>query len=115
MGESEGRAVSAAGGLGGPARAPQSWPRQINLNARATIATLLRAPRRSVAWPSIAPLAIGAVVAVVVVIASMSVIDGWSVDQARRLPAALIVAAQRFTDLGKGGWFLWPIGLVLLT
>jgi membrane-associated phospholipid phosphatase len=26
----------------------------------------------------------------------------------------VIVAAQRFTELGKSAWFLWPIGIVLL-
>jgi membrane-associated phospholipid phosphatase len=106
--------MSAAGGLGDHTPAASSWLRQIDLNARATVATLLRAPRGPVAWPSIVPLATGTVVAVAAVIAAMFILDDWSVSQARRLPGTLIVAAQRFTDLGKGGWFLWPIGLVLL-
>jgi undecaprenyl-diphosphatase len=44
----------------------------------------------------------------------MFMLDAWSVSHARRLPSELIVAAQRFTDLGKSGWFLWPTGIVLL-
>jgi membrane-associated phospholipid phosphatase len=104
--------VSAAGGLGAPT--PASLLRQIEANARATIAILFRPPRGPVAWPSTAQLVTGAVLAVAVVIASMFVLDAWSVSYARRLPSDLIVAAQRFTDLGKSGWFLWPTGIALL-
>ena len=106
--------MSAAGGLGDQTPAPPSWLRQIDANARTTIATLLRAPRGPVAWPGIAQLVIGTVVAVAVLIAVMFALDLWSVSHARRLPGDLIVAAQRFTDLGKSGWFLWPTGIVLL-
>ena len=38
----------------------------------------------------------------------MFALDAWAIIHARRLPAALIVAEQRFTELGKAGWFLWP-------
>jgi len=108
--------VSATGGLGagGPVAAEVSWLRQVELNARATMATLLRPPRGPVAWPSPARLLTGAVLAIAVVVATMIVFDAWSVSQARRLPGNLIAAARGFTDLGKAGWFLWPLGILLL-
>ena len=106
--------MSAAGGLGDQTPAATSWLRQIEANARATIATLLRPPRGPVAWPGTAQLVTGTLVAVAVLIAAMFVLDAWAASHARRLPADLIVAAQRFTDLGKSGWFLWPTGIVLL-
>ena len=95
--------------------AQHSWPRQIVLNARATLAMLFRAPRRPpVAWPDTAKLLLGAALVVAVVIAAMFMLDAWSVRQARGLPAALLTAAGRFTDLGKSGYFLWPLGILML-
>ena len=45
--------MSAADGLGGWRRAASvSWLRQIEVNVRATMATLLRPPRGPVAWPA---------------------------------------------------------------
>jgi undecaprenyl-diphosphatase len=104
--------MSASAGDG--AAGDNSRLRQIGRNARQTIATLLRPPRGPVAWPSPTQLLVGAGVAVAAVIATMLVADAWSVSHARRLPEALREAASRFTDLGKGGWFLWPTGILLL-
>jgi membrane-associated phospholipid phosphatase len=110
--------VSAAGGLGGPAPAHgswrESWLRQVHLTARATLATLVRAPRGPVPRPSPAQLAIGAVVAAAVLLAVMYLLDAWSVSYARALPAPLQDAARSFTHLGKSQWFLWPTAVVLL-
>jgi len=107
--------VSAADRLGEHPPAEHSWLRQIALNVRATLATLCRAPRRPpVAWPDTAKLLLVAAVAVAVVIATMLMLDAWSVRQARGLPAALLTAAGRFTDLGKSGYFLWPLGILML-
>lgn len=91
-----------------------AWLRQIDANVRATLAILLRAPRRKVAAPSPAQIAVLAAVAVIAVVLSMALLDAWAAAHARRLPQALVLAAGRFTDLGKSGWFLWPIGIVLL-
>jgi membrane-associated phospholipid phosphatase len=106
--------MSAADGFGAHGVAGMSWPRRLEANARGTLATLFRAPRGPVAWPSAGKLALAAGVTVVVVVVTMIFFDAWSVSHARRLPAALVQAARRFTELGKSGWFLWPIGVVLL-
>lgn len=88
--------------------------RQIDGNVRATIATLLRAPRGPVKWPRPRWLLVSTVLSIAVLIAAMFMLDAWSVSYARRLPADLIAAANRFTDLGKSGFFLWPIGIVVV-
>jgi membrane-associated phospholipid phosphatase len=107
--------VSATGRLGEHPPVEHSWPSQIALNVRATLATLCRRPRRPpVAWPDTAKLLLGAAIAVAVVITTMYLLDAWSVRQARGLPAALLTAAGRFTDLGKSGYFLWPLGILML-
>lgn len=90
------------------------WLHQCKLNARATIATLLRTPRRQVFWPSHLQLALGALAAVAVVVGCMLLLDGWSLANIRRLPASLTQAFDRLTHYGKSGWILWPTGLVLI-
>jgi undecaprenyl-diphosphatase len=105
--------MSAAGGLDKDA-APCSWWRQIDHNARQTLATLLRKPRRRLTWPQRLALALGAGLAVVAVLAAMVALDASAIEMARRLPRPAIVTFDRLTDLGKAGYFLWPVGIALL-
>jgi undecaprenyl-diphosphatase len=95
-------------------RAATPWLRQVQANAQGTLATLFRAPRRELAWPSIGQLALLVVGGAVLVLAVMVQLDGWSLAHVQRLPASFVEAFDRFTDLGLGGVFLWPLGLVLL-
>jgi undecaprenyl-diphosphatase len=44
----------------------------------------------------------------------MLVLDGSSLAHVNRLPPSLREAFDRFTGLGLSGWFLWPLGLILL-
>jgi membrane-associated phospholipid phosphatase len=106
--------VSATGGFGERTPGGPWWLRHIERNIRATFATLRRRPRGPAAWPSVAQFSIGAVIATAVVVAAMFILDAWSVREALLLPDAVRAAARRFTDLGKGGWFLWPLGILLL-
>jgi undecaprenyl-diphosphatase len=107
--------VSATDGLGEHPPAERSWLRQIELNARATFSTLFRAPRQpSVAWPDTIKILVVAALAVAVIVATMYMLDAWSVRQARGLPTVLLTAAREFTDLGKSGYFLWPLGILML-
>lgn len=106
--------MSATGGLG-DAGVQEPWLIQFQSNARATLATLMRAPRGiAIVWPSPARLALGAAVAIAGIVAIMFALDAWSIHLARRLPADLSAAANRFTDFGKSGWFLFPLGFVLI-
>jgi hypothetical protein len=51
-------------------------------------------------------------VAIAVVIATMFLLDAWSVPTAR-LPRS-DATARGFHRSGKAGWFLWPLGILLL-
>src|SRR6202012_4950137 len=107
-------AVSTADGLGTSAAA--GWLRQLENQGRSALAFAQRPPRGgpAVAWWTPAQLAAAAILAVALVVATMFALDAWAIIHAQRLPAALIVAEQRFTELGKADWFLWPTGLALL-
>jgi membrane-associated phospholipid phosphatase len=108
--------VSATDRLGEhPPAEHYSLPHQIVSNARATVSTLFRARRPPpVAWPAPARLLLATAIAIVVLTATAFMLDSWSVRQARGLPADLLRAARGFTDLGKSGYFLWPLGILLL-
>ena len=106
--------MSAINAVGDGVRAATPWLRQVGVNARATLATLFRAPRRQVPWPSAGQLTLFVAAAALAVLVAMVQIDGWSLAHVRKLPGGLVEAFNRFTDLGKGGFFLWPIGLVLI-
>ena len=106
--------MSATGGAGGSAVAVESWLHRIGANAKATLATLVRPPRRAVRWPRAREGALLLGGASVAVFAVMVTLDGWAIAQAPRLPTGLVEALNRFTDLGKGGFFLWPLALVMI-
>jgi undecaprenyl-diphosphatase len=103
-----------AAGIGERAGAAVSWLRQIDLNVRGTMATLLRAPRQGVPWPSHRGLALGTAAAIVAVVATMILLDAWMLAGARRLPPSVIEAFGRLTEFGLSGWFLFPIGFLLI-
>jgi undecaprenyl-diphosphatase len=104
--------MSAADRIGAPGAA--GWLRQLEHHARTTFAILFRRPRSAFGWWRPGPLAAAAALAIVAVVATMFALDAWAIGGARRLPAALVAAAREFTDLGKSGWFLWPLGVVLV-
>jgi membrane-associated phospholipid phosphatase len=56
----------------------------------------------------------GAAVALAMLVLTMVLIDAWAIGQSRALPAAFRSVFNVITEFGKSGWFLWPIGLLLL-
>jgi membrane-associated phospholipid phosphatase len=106
--------VSTAEGTGEAVTAGTPWLNQALANARGTLATLVRPPRRAVPWPSAGQMALGAAAAAVAVLAVMVTVDAWAIAQVPRLSSRLVEALNRFTDFGKGGVFLWPLGLALI-
>ena len=66
------------------------------------------------AWPSRRSLALGVIAAAGAVILTMVLFDRGLLMAARQFPAGVVEAFDRFTDFGKSGWFLWPIGIVLV-
>jgi membrane-associated phospholipid phosphatase len=72
-----------------------------------------RSPRAlTPAWPPYAVPAI--IVTLIAVIASMFLIDSAASDWARRLPLSFSSMFFMITDFGLSGWFLIPLGFVLL-
>jgi membrane-associated phospholipid phosphatase len=105
--------VSVTGWLKALAPAPLMWPQRMLVHFKLWIATLC-GPARA-ATPRTGVLAIGmGVGAAVAVVAAMVLIDGWAIALVHRLPSWLIAVFLRISDFGRSGWFLWPIGLVLL-
>lgn len=108
--------MSATGVSRGAARTG-SGLRRIGANIVATLALLVRRPRldaRRGRWPRTGALVGLTLLAIAVLVATMLWFDGPAVAGARRLPRWLVGGFRFVTDFGKSGWFLWPIGLVLL-
>jgi membrane-associated phospholipid phosphatase len=91
-----------------------SWLRRIARNMRATIATLLRAPRCHVAYPSRGQLAVYTAIPVASVLGTMAVFDAWSVRHVAYLPISAVGALDHFTDFGLSRFFLLPVGIVMI-
>ncbi len=113
MTASGGANLTSAGGL---------WAmlRRMGSNLAAWLATLLRPPwppaaRLQPLWPPTRPVVRGAVILLLLVVGAMAALDWWMTAQALRLmPGWLSGFFAVITDFGKSGWFLWPIGLLLL-
>ena len=74
---------------------------------------LTHPPRANYARPL--ALAVAAVIAaLVVIVASMFLIDAKAIDWARREPNWVRDLFERVTDFGLSGWFLFPLGFLLL-
>jgi len=77
------------------------------------IVVLVRAPRaRPARWSAAAFVAVALTVAVI--IAMMFFVDTMASDWARHLPTSLIDIADEITNFGRSGWFLYPLGFLLL-
>jgi membrane-associated phospholipid phosphatase len=77
------------------------------------ILVLMRPPRRRPPhWPAGFWLATALTIAAI--IASMFFLDTTASDWARHLPPQLIEAADQASNFGLSGWFLYPLGVVLL-
>jgi undecaprenyl-diphosphatase len=59
-------------------------------------------------------LAIFGVAAVAVLLVLMVTIDAPAIRGAGHLPPWIVSLFDDFTDYGKSGWFLWPLGLLFL-
>jgi undecaprenyl-diphosphatase len=107
--------VSVAGELKPPA-AKRAGPRFL-ANARGWFALLGRAPRGAVArpaWRAPARLAPGGLVALVVIAATMVLLDARTIRAVLGLPGWVFDLFNALTDYGTSDWFLVPIAIVLL-
>jgi membrane-associated phospholipid phosphatase len=84
-------------------------------NVERYFALFRRKPRATVVplWRAPLCLAIGAVLVVAVIAATMVAIDARAVSAARHLPEWLILLFDYITELGKSFWLLVPIAVAL--
>jgi undecaprenyl-diphosphatase len=110
--------VSVAGGLDAQKRPDAaSFTRRFFGNIAWGFAAILRTPRNSkkTKWrASRATLFFGAIIALAAIAAAMILFDAELARAARGAPRWIILAFGKITDFGLSGWFLWPIGIVLV-
>ena len=94
------------------------WPGQFIANIAAGFAILARKPRRAAGigprWPAPGRLFAGTLATIVTLAVVTMVFDAWAISAAGRLPAWLVQGFNDFTDFGRGGVFLWPLGVLLV-
>jgi len=86
-------------------------------NLAAALAKLIRKPRIHLKQPWLWPpmkLGVAAAVAVAVFLFVQYFFDAAAITAARTLPRWIVSPFDWYTDFGKSGWFLWPIGLLFL-
>jgi undecaprenyl-diphosphatase len=109
--------MTAARDMGKPtARDPSAW-QQFGSNVRAATMLLFRSPRppgRRPSWPPRGRLALGTFAVVLIVFAVVLILDAPSVAGARQLPVELVWVFRRISGLGLSGWFLYPLGFLLV-
>jgi membrane-associated phospholipid phosphatase len=98
---------------GGKDLSPSTPQQNVLRNFRQGLCVLGRAPRASVPPPSAGAIA-AIVVLLIATIACMALIDTAASAWARTLPQWFEDIFERITDLGLGGWFLFPFGFILL-
>lgn len=59
-------------------------------------------------------LAIAAACVLAVLLLGMFLIDAAAINAVAHLPRWLVSASNWFTDFGKSGWVLWPLGILFL-
>jgi undecaprenyl-diphosphatase len=90
--------------------------RRFLANAQAWLALIGRAPRSEVrpAWRSPGRLVAGALLSLVIIAATMALVDGPTILLMRKLPLRVIEIFNQLTDFGTSDWFLVPIGIALI-
>jgi membrane-associated phospholipid phosphatase len=109
--------MSLAGGLKEEAGDVAKVLRRCAANIVAALATLVRKPRfhpsKRWLWP---PMKLGTATAaaVAVFLLIQYFFDAAAIEAARTLPRWIISSFDWYTDFGKSGWFLWPLGILFL-
>jgi membrane-associated phospholipid phosphatase len=101
---------------GAAAKRAPSWPRWVRANVAGALAMLLRTPRSAVRPPWFSAVRLGAVtLATAAVVGLLMVfVDASAIAAARRLPVWVFAVFDEITDFGRSGWFLIPLGVILL-
>jgi membrane-associated phospholipid phosphatase len=93
--------------------APRGFGRDLLNNFVQSGLTLIRAPRARLPLP---PVGAGALITLLLIaaVASMFLLDSTATDWAHRLPRWFVDAFEQITNFGLSGWFLFPLGFILL-
>jgi membrane-associated phospholipid phosphatase len=94
------------------------WPAQFIANITAGFAMLGRKPLgvagRGPRWPAPGRLFAGALATIALLAIVTVLFDAWAITSVKLLPRRLIWIFSELTDFGKSGWFLWPLGILLV-
>jgi len=93
---------------------PLAVAQRIPANLSRWIVILGRAPRTQLPRPRAGALMLIALT-VAAIFGSMFFFDTTAIGWARRLPPWFTDAADEITNLGLSGWFLYPLGFILLS
>src|SRR5262245_65056327 len=108
--------MSVTGGAAGVSGAA-GWPRWTGANLARGARAIVRPPQARVKPLARADrrLVAGAALAALLVIAAVMILADAAIAEAVKASPKWIIAVFRFaTDFGKSGWFLWPLGVVLV-
>ena len=89
-------------------------PSRIVANFALAVVALARPPRAKLPAPPRRAVAAVLLLTCMAIIASMFLLDRTASDWARHLPGWFIEAFEQITDFGLSGWFLYPLGVILL-
>jgi membrane-associated phospholipid phosphatase len=110
--------VTATGGVKQDAPPPPvGMVRRAAADLLAWVALPGRPPRRPAASGPVLPasrVAAALALAAAATGGAMFVLDAWAFGAQKRLPIAVIDVFNEITDFGRSGWFLWPIGVLLV-
>ena len=84
------------------------------MSLRAWISVLARPPRCALPGSFLRRHALWLVIAVIVMGASMVLLDQRTISAVARLPAWVTLAFKWLTDFGRSSWFLLPLGFCIL-
>ncbi|MGH6767739.1 MAG: phosphatase PAP2 family protein [Xanthobacteraceae bacterium] len=93
-----------------------SWPGWFYANVVTGLARLVRPTRARTrpAWCTVRRFALGIAIVAALLAILMLFADASAFHGARGLPRWIIEAFDQVTDFGRSGWFLIPIGILLL-
>ena len=91
----------------------EALPSRIVANFALAVVALARPPRAKLPAPPRRAVA-AVLLTCTAIIASMFLLDRTASDWARHLPGWFIEAFEQITDFGLSGWFLYPLGVILL-
>jgi membrane-associated phospholipid phosphatase len=75
----------------------------------------IRAAQPRPAWARPGRLLLGATAIVLLIAFAMLFLDAWAITQQRTLGRWVVVTFENITDLGRSGWLLGPLGIIVAT